>query len=87
MAVTLDEQTGAVKEAKGKVSALSLHALFARVMSLPCAQEGKKYLEFHGWLAAFDTFALLVAVLEQMTFAEAMQYKAIVLKVGCTAGA
>ena len=86
MAVSLDEQTGAFKDARGKVSALSLHALFARVMSLPCAQEGKKYLEFHGWLAAFDTFALLV-VLEQMTFAEAMQYKAIVLKVGCTAGA
>ena len=66
--------------------ALSLHALVARVMFLHCAQEGKKYLEFHGWLAAFDTFALLVVVLEQMTFAEAMQYKAIVLKVGCTAG-
>ena len=84
MAVSLDEQTGAFKDARGKVSALSLHALFARAMSLPCAQEGKKYVEFHGWLAAFDTFALLV-VLEQMTFAEAMQYKAIVLKVGCTA--
>jgi len=41
-------------------------------------------LEFHDWLVAWDTYALLAAALEQLSFKAAMQYKQVVAQAGAS---
>ena len=44
-------------------------------------QDYGKRLDWASWLLAFEKYALLAAALKQIKFAEAMQYKAVVVKV------
>ena len=45
------------------------------------AKDMARRLDFHNWLIAFDAYALLAVCCEQLTFTQAMAYKAMVVEV------
>ena len=79
VAVSLDEQTGEFADVKPKVRLFEV-ARVAGCRSTSWQDYGKR-LDWASWLLAFEKYALLAAALKQIKFAEAMQYKAVVVKV------
>ena len=45
------------------------------------AKDLARRLDFHNWLIAFDAYALLAVCCEQLTFSQAMAYKAMIVEV------
>ena len=47
----------------------------------PVHEVAKRFLDFANWMVAWDRYALGAAMLGQMEFRQAMQYKAIIVEV------
>ena len=45
------------------------------------AKDLARRLDFHHWLVAYDVYAVLAVCFEQLTFSQAMAYKAVVVEV------